>query len=172
MVSIGPFAAFDRVEGGEDAGVDGRFVADWVFPYPQLAADERDEVQQAVARLERFCDQHLDPVRIDREADIPREVIDGLGEHGGLRGRGLHRLLHDAVRRGVDRRARIARAGLEVELGCRTRAQAERIAESGTNGDRLPGIELPERVGDLLGAGPPTEFDRDDLADLARIRAG
>jgi len=63
---------------------DGRFVADWVFPYPHLAVDERDEVQQAVARLERFCDQHLDPVRIDREADIPREVIDGLGELGIL----------------------------------------------------------------------------------------
>lgn len=40
----------------------------------------------------------------------------------------------------------LARAGAEVELGCRTREQAERIAESGTNGDRLPGIELPERV--------------------------
>jgi alkylation response protein AidB-like acyl-CoA dehydrogenase len=63
---------------------DGRFVADWVFPYPQLAAGERSDVQQAVARLERFCDTHLDPVRIDREADIPREVIDGLGKLGVL----------------------------------------------------------------------------------------
>jgi alkylation response protein AidB-like acyl-CoA dehydrogenase len=63
---------------------DGRFVADWVFPYPQLARDERNEVEQAVARLERFCDQHLDPERIDREADIPREVIDGLGALGVL----------------------------------------------------------------------------------------
>jgi acyl-CoA dehydrogenase family protein 9 len=62
----------------------GRFVADWVFPYPQLAADERDDVEQAVARLARFCDEYLDPARIDREADIPREVIDGLGELGIL----------------------------------------------------------------------------------------
>ncbi|HEY3392252.1 MAG TPA: acyl-CoA dehydrogenase, partial [Lacipirellulaceae bacterium] len=63
---------------------DGRFVADWVLPYPQLAADQRDEVAQAVGDLERFCDAHLDPEQIDREADIPREVIDGLGALGVL----------------------------------------------------------------------------------------
>ena len=63
---------------------EGRFVADWVFPYPQLPAGQRAEVEQAVAELERFCDEHLDPARIDREADIPREVIDGLGELGVL----------------------------------------------------------------------------------------
>jgi acyl-CoA dehydrogenase family protein 9 len=63
---------------------DGRFVADWVFPYPQLAADERDEVAQAVGALERFCDAHLDPEQIDRAADIPRDVIDGLGALGVL----------------------------------------------------------------------------------------
>ena len=40
----------------------------------------------------------------------------------------------------------MARAGLEVELGCRTREQAERIAGSGANHDRLPGVELPDRV--------------------------
>lgn len=40
----------------------------------------------------------------------------------------------------------LARAGLEVELGCRSREQAERIAGSGMNHDRLPGIELPDGV--------------------------
>jgi acyl-CoA dehydrogenase family protein 9 len=63
---------------------DGRFVADWVFPYPQLRANQRDEVEHAVAQLERFCDEFLDPERIDRDADIPREVIDGLGNLGVL----------------------------------------------------------------------------------------
>jgi acyl-CoA dehydrogenase family protein 9 len=55
-----------------------------VFPYPQIPAGQRAEVDRAVAELERFCDEHLDPVRIDREADIPREVIDGLAELGVL----------------------------------------------------------------------------------------
>jgi acyl-CoA dehydrogenase family member 9 len=63
---------------------EGRFVADWVFPYPQLPKSQRQEVEQAVADLERFCDEHLDPERIDREADIPREVIDGLAHLGVL----------------------------------------------------------------------------------------
>ena len=40
----------------------------------------------------------------------------------------------------------LARAGLEVELGCRTREQAERIAGAGVNHDRLPGVELPDAV--------------------------
>ena len=74
-----------RREAGVAKGLfEGRFVADWVFPYPQLPADQRAEVEQAVAELERFCDEHLDPERIDREADIPREVIDGLANLGVL----------------------------------------------------------------------------------------
>jgi alkylation response protein AidB-like acyl-CoA dehydrogenase len=63
---------------------EGRFVADWVFPYPQLSAQQRAEVDKAVAELERFCDAKLDPVRIDRDADIPRDVIEGLAELGIL----------------------------------------------------------------------------------------
>jgi 1-acyl-sn-glycerol-3-phosphate acyltransferase len=42
--------------------------------------------------------------------------------------------------------ALLARAGLDVQLGCRTGAQAERIVDAGENGDRLPGIELPDGV--------------------------
>ncbi|HVT27184.1 MAG TPA: acyl-CoA dehydrogenase family protein [Lacipirellulaceae bacterium] len=62
----------------------GRFVANWVFPYPQIPTSRQPEVERAVVELERFCDEHLDPERIDREADIPREVIDGLGRLGVL----------------------------------------------------------------------------------------
>ena len=63
---------------------EGCFVADWVFPYPQLPAAQRAEVERAVADLEIFCDTSLDPEQIDREADIPREVIDGLANLGIL----------------------------------------------------------------------------------------
>ena len=63
---------------------EGRLVADWVFPYPQLSADQTGPVETAVAALEKFCGEHLDPARIDREADIPREVITGLAELGVL----------------------------------------------------------------------------------------
>ena len=43
---------------------EGHFVADWVFPYPQLPNSQRAEVEQAVADLERFCDEHLDPGQV------------------------------------------------------------------------------------------------------------
>lgn len=63
---------------------EGRLVADWVFPYPQLQGAQRQEVERAVADLEEFCDRHLDAAQIDRDADIPRAVIDGLGNLGLL----------------------------------------------------------------------------------------
>ncbi|MEX0585152.1 MAG: acyl-CoA dehydrogenase family protein, partial [Pirellulales bacterium] len=62
----------------------GEFVGDWVFPYPQLNDEQSRAVDSAVAELTQFCDAHLDPERIDREADIPREVIDGLARLGVL----------------------------------------------------------------------------------------
>jgi alkylation response protein AidB-like acyl-CoA dehydrogenase len=77
-------AVMPQKVGVAKAMFEGRFVADWVFPYPQIPAGQRGEVEQAVAELERFCDKHLDPVRIDREADIPREVIDGIAKLGVL----------------------------------------------------------------------------------------
>ncbi len=40
----------------------------------------------------------------------------------------------------------LARAGLEVELGCRTREQAVAIAATRRNEAYLPGVELPESV--------------------------
>jgi len=62
----------------------GDLAADLVFPYPQLSNDERPKVAKALEALKTFCDQHLDPAEIDRRADIPREVIDGLGRLGVL----------------------------------------------------------------------------------------
>ncbi len=62
----------------------GRLAADLVFPYPSLAADERPKVETALGELRSFCDEHLDPAEIDRRADIPRTVIDGLAQLGVL----------------------------------------------------------------------------------------
>lgn len=62
----------------------GRFIADWVFPYPRLSADDDKSVNSALAELRAFCDAELDPTQIDRDADIPRNVIDGLSRLGVL----------------------------------------------------------------------------------------
>lgn len=62
----------------------GHFVADWVMPYPRVPEAEQDELDGALTELRQFLDEHLDPAEIDRKADIPRSVIDGLGRVGVL----------------------------------------------------------------------------------------
>src|SRR5690606_8637555 len=60
----------------------GEYLNDALLPYPDRAHDER--IAQLVARLRDFCRDHVDPVAIDRQAEIPAEVINGLGQLGIL----------------------------------------------------------------------------------------
>ena len=62
----------------------GHFVADWVMPYPRIPAAQQTELDETLAELRKFLDEHLDAAEIDRQADIPRSVIDGLGRVGVL----------------------------------------------------------------------------------------
>src|SRR6266478_4533317 len=62
----------------------GHFVSDWVMPYPRIVAAEQPEIDQTLSALRKFLDEHLDAPEIDRQADIPRDVIDGLGRVGVL----------------------------------------------------------------------------------------
>ena len=62
----------------------GNFVADWAMPYPRLTDAQQADVDRAIDELRVFLDEHLDPEEIDRQADIPRHVIDGLGRVGVL----------------------------------------------------------------------------------------
>src|SRR5260370_1122825 len=62
----------------------GHFNAPLVFPYPEIKPEEREIVEKAVAELRRFADAKLDPMAIDRNAEIPPEVIAGLGKLGVL----------------------------------------------------------------------------------------
>src|ERR1700745_1688820 len=62
----------------------GHFVADWVMPYPRIPEAQQGELNQTLAELRKFLNADLDPAEIDRQADIPRSVIDGLGRIGVL----------------------------------------------------------------------------------------
>src|SRR6184192_2293919 len=62
----------------------GHFVADWVMPYPRIPAAQQGELDDTLTELRKFLDEHLDAAEIDRQADIPRSVIDGLGRVGVL----------------------------------------------------------------------------------------
>ena len=59
----------------------------------------------------------------------------------------------------------LARAGLEVDLGTRTREQAAEIAASRTNERYLPGVELPQAVTPVRAA--DLELSRHDLVCFA-----
>jgi len=62
----------------------GHFVSDWVMPYPRIPATQQAELDRTLIELRQFLDEHLDPAEIDRQADIRRDVIDGLGRVGVL----------------------------------------------------------------------------------------
>ena len=70
----------------------GHFNAALVFPYPELNPDEVPALDTSLADLRRFAAQHIDAAAIDRNADIPPEVIDGLGEFGVLGMAAPHRV--------------------------------------------------------------------------------
>src|SRR5689334_21250684 len=62
----------------------GHFVSDWVMPYPRIPEAQKTQLDQTLKELREFLDAKLDPAAIDRNADIPRQVIDGLGRVGVL----------------------------------------------------------------------------------------
>ena len=64
----------------------------------------------------------------------------------------------------------LARAGLEVDLGCRTADQANHVAATGRNDEYLPGVELPESITVMRAA--DLELSRHDLVCFAVPSAG
>src|SRR5437868_3282654 len=62
----------------------GNFVADWVMPYPRLDAAKQSELEAALADVREMLNGELDPDWIDRNADIPKSLIDGLASTGVL----------------------------------------------------------------------------------------
>src|SRR5690349_8961525 len=60
----------------------GRHNQESMAPYPDLSADR--ETARVVGELKAFCQSSIDPVAIDRDADIPANVISGLGKLGVL----------------------------------------------------------------------------------------
>ncbi|WP_127355976.1 acyl-CoA dehydrogenase family protein [Actinacidiphila soli] len=61
----------------------GRFRLDLIHPHPMPAADDEQRGEEFLAKLSDFCET-IDSARIEREARIPDEVIDGLKELGAL----------------------------------------------------------------------------------------
>jgi acyl-CoA dehydrogenase family member 9 len=62
----------------------GEFHGEGLFPYPELTESERPTIEEAVAAVRAFAEEHIDAAAIDRDADIPRSVISGLADLGVL----------------------------------------------------------------------------------------
>jgi len=60
----------------------GHYLNERLVPYPDPASDALTLRMQA--ELRRFCQERVDPVKIDHEAIIPDDVVRGLGEVGVL----------------------------------------------------------------------------------------
>ncbi|KAJ8385300.1 hypothetical protein AAFF_G00190160 [Aldrovandia affinis] len=52
------------------------------FPYPEVSNEELEEINQFVSPVEKFFNEDVDSKRIDHEAKIPPETLNGLKELG------------------------------------------------------------------------------------------
>lgn len=62
----------------------GEFKSSNIFPYPKIAANERQKLQGFFAEVHHFSETIIDPVWIDQHAEIPSHVIAGLAQLGVL----------------------------------------------------------------------------------------
>lgn len=62
----------------------GSFYADAVLPYPEVNPKDKEEVDAYVAKVEDFAEKHIDASAIDKNSNIPAEVLQGLGKLGVL----------------------------------------------------------------------------------------
>ncbi|MEV4917124.1 acyl-CoA dehydrogenase family protein [Streptomyces tirandamycinicus] len=62
----------------------GRFRLDLIHPHPLPASEDVQRGEEFLAKLRDFCETKIDGARIEREARIPDEVIEGLKELGAL----------------------------------------------------------------------------------------
>ena len=59
----------------------GQYLGEKLLDYPKVQDPETDRL---TSELRTYCEQHVDAAQIDRDAEIPQSVIDGLGKIGVL----------------------------------------------------------------------------------------
>jgi acyl-CoA dehydrogenase family member 9 len=139
----------------------GHFVADWVMPYPRIPSTQQVELDGALTELRQFLDEHLDPAEVDRKADIPRSVIDGLGRVGVLGmtapkeygGRGFSQMANCKVLEEIGRRCASTSVfvnahhsiGIRALLLFGTHEQKERWLPKLSSGELLGAFALTEK---------------------------
>jgi acyl-CoA dehydrogenase family protein 9 len=139
----------------------GHFVADWVMPYPRIPEEQQPELDGTLKDLRQFLDEHLDAAEIDRKADIPRSVIDGLGRVGVLGmtapreygGRGFSQMANCKILEEIGRRCASTSVfvnahhsiGIRALLLFGTHEQKQRWLPKLSTGEQLGAFALTER---------------------------
>ncbi len=60
----------------------GALLDELVFPYPEMDKEEKENFELMRETFKKFAQDKIDPVKIDKEAKIPQEIIDALKELG------------------------------------------------------------------------------------------
>src|SRR6184192_806123 len=139
----------------------GHFVSDWVMPYPRIAAGKQVELDKTLKELREFLGAKLDPTEIDRNADIPRSVFDGLGRVGVLGmtapkeygGRGFTQMANCKILEEIGRRCASTSVfvnahhsiGIRALLLFGTHEQKQRWLPKLSTGEQLGAFALTER---------------------------
>src|SRR5437763_9994064 len=139
----------------------GHFVSDWVMPYPRIPTTQQAALDRTLIELRQFLDEHLDPAEIDRQADIPRDVIDGLGRVGVLGatapveygGRGFTQMANCKVLEEIGRRCASTSVfvnahhsiGIRALLLFGTHEQKQKWLPKLVSGEQLGAFALTER---------------------------
>src|SRR6266508_2236064 len=53
-----------------------------IFPYPEVSKEERENTTMILESVREFCARNVDSAKIDVQAKIPPEVIQGMKELG------------------------------------------------------------------------------------------
>ena len=93
-MNAGQRAALELTEAARDAAAEkssfgsdlfmGRFDASKILPFPEQRAEDRDQGDAFLDRLEKFLREKVDPDAIDRTGEIPDDVIKGMAEMGAF----------------------------------------------------------------------------------------
>ena len=62
----------------------GKFRARSIMPFPEQSARERAAGDEMVNAVRKYAREHIDAAQIDRDSEIPQEVVLGLGDIGVL----------------------------------------------------------------------------------------
>ncbi len=138
----------------------GDFIADWAMPYPRLSEAQQAQLERALTEVRGFLEEHLDAEAIDQNADIPREVIDGLGRVGVLGmtaptevgGRGFTQMMYCKVLEEIGARCASTAVftnahhsiGIRALLLFGTKEQKEKWLPKLMNGEQLAAFALTE----------------------------